>query len=118
MQGVQGSQHGMGYLGFAYYSENTDAVTAVAIDDGDGPVEPSLEAAKSGEYTPLSRPLFTYPSRESLAEEHVAAFARFWVENTTNQEVVADEVGYVPLDDTQQQEQMDSLESAIEEAQN
>jgi phosphate transport system substrate-binding protein len=117
IQGVEGSQYAMGYMGFAYYSENTDAVTAVAVDNGDGPVEPSLETAKSGEYAPLSRPLFTYPSKSSLAEEHVAEFARFFIENTTNREVVADEVGYVPLDDEQQQAQMDTLESAIEDAQ-
>jgi phosphate transport system substrate-binding protein len=116
IRGVEGSQYAMGYLGFAYYSQNTDAVKAVAIDDGDGPVEPSLETAKSGAYTPLSRPLFTYPRVESLAEEQVAAFARFWMENTTDQEVVADEVGYVPLDDDQQQTQMETLESAIERA--
>jgi phosphate transport system substrate-binding protein len=116
IRSVEGSEYAMGYLGFAYYSQNPDSVTAVAIDNGDGPVEPSLETAKSGEYAPLSRPLFTYPRMESLTEEHVAEFARFWVENTTNQEVVADEVGYVPLDDEQQQAQMDALESAIEEA--
>ena len=116
LQGVEGSENAIGYLGFAYYSNNTDRVKAVAIDNGDGPVEPSLETAKSGEYTPLARPLFTYPSVESLAEEHVAAFARFWMENTTNEEVVANEVGYVPLDDSQQSEMMDRLESAIEEA--
>lgn len=116
VQGVQGSQYAVGYLGFAYYSENTDAVKAVSIDNGDGPVEPSLETAKSGEYSPLSRPLFTYPRLESLAERHIAEFARFFVENTTNQEVVANEVGYVPFDETQQQEQMDTLESAIERA--
>jgi phosphate transport system substrate-binding protein len=116
IQGVEGSEYAMGYLGFAYYSENTDAVKAVAIDNGDGPVEPSLETAKSGEYSPLARPLFTYPRMDSLAERHVAEFARFWMENTTNQEVVANEVGYVPLDDSQQSEMTDRLESAIEEA--
>jgi len=116
IQGVEGSEYAMGYLGFAYYSENTDAVKAVAIDNGDGPVEPSLETAKSGEYSPLARPLFTYPRMESLAERHVAEFARFWMENTTNREVVANEVGYVPLDDSQQSEMTDRLESAIEEA--
>jgi len=117
IQGVEGSQYAMGYLGFAYYSENTDTVTALAVDDGDGePVEPSLETAKAGEYKPLSRPLFTYPAQEALAEEHVAAFARFWMENSTSTEIVANEVGYVPLDDEQQAEQMDALESAIEAA--
>jgi phosphate transport system substrate-binding protein len=116
VRSVQGSEYAMGYLGFAYYSQNTDAVKAVAIDDGDGPVMPSLEAAKSGEYTPLSRPLFTYPAVSSLAEEQVAAFARYWIENTTDQEVVANDVGYVPLDDDQQQSQMETLEAAIERA--
>ncbi|MXR39778.1 phosphate ABC transporter substrate-binding protein PstS family protein [Halobaculum sp. WSA2] len=116
MQGVQGSEFAMGYLGFAYYSQNSDSVKAVAIDDGDGPVEPSLETAKSGEYTPLARPLFTYPAKSSLAEEHVAEFARYFVENTTDQEVVANDVGYVPLTDDQQAEQMEKLETAIEEA--
>ena len=116
VQGVEGSQYAMGYLGFAYYSTNTDRVKAVAIDNGDGPVEPSLETAKSGEYSPLARPLFTYPARSSLSERHVAEFARFFVEQTTNQKLVAEEVGYVPLDDDQQQTMMDRLESAIEEA--
>jgi phosphate transport system substrate-binding protein len=117
IQGVEGSENGIGYLGYAYYSQNQDRVKALGIDDGDGCVEPSLETARSGEYTPLSRPLFTYAARESLAEEHVAEFARFWLENATSQEIVADEVGYVPLNDEDQQEAMDALESAIENAQ-
>ncbi len=116
VQGVQGSQYAIGYLGFAYYSQNSDAVKALAVDDGDGPVEPSLETAKSGEYTPLSRPLFTYPAKGSLAEDHVAEFARYFIENTTNEEIVANDVGYVPLDDDQQAEQMETLENAIEAA--
>ncbi|GAA0208191.1 PstS family phosphate ABC transporter substrate-binding protein [Halobacterium noricense] len=116
VQGVQGSQYAVGYLGFAYYSANTDAVKAVAIDDGDGPVEPSLETARTGEYTPLSRPLFTYPKQSALAEDHIAEFARYFVENTTNEEVVAEDVGYVPLTDEQQAEQLETLEAAIEEA--
>jgi len=117
IQGVEGSENAIGYLGFAYYTENQDRVKALGIDDGDGCVEPSLETARAGEYTPLSRPLFTYAKQESLAEEHVAEFARFWMENATSQEIVADEVGYVPLSDSDQQEAMDALEAAIEEAQ-
>jgi len=118
IQGVQGSENAIGYLGFAYYSQNQDSVKALGIDDGDGPVEPSLETARTGEYTPLSRPLFTYPAESALAEEHIAEFARFWLENATSQDIVADEVGYVPLNEEDQQAQMDALESAIEEAGN
>jgi len=116
VQGVEGTEYAMGYLGFAYYTENTDRVKALAVDDGDGCVEPSLETAKSGEYTPLARPLFTYPKKSALAEEHVAEFARYWLENATSREIVADEVGYVPLGDDEQSAQMDALESAIEDA--
>ncbi len=116
VQGVRGSEYAIGYFGFAYYYQNPDQVKAVAIDDGNGPVEPSLDAAAAGEYTPLSRPLFTYPNVESLSEEHVAQFAEYFVEQTTNEDLVAGDVGYVPLNDEQQSEQMDKLESAIDSA--
>jgi phosphate transport system substrate-binding protein len=117
IQGVEGSTGAIGYLGFAYYSQNSDRVKALGIDDGNGCVDPSLETARAGEYTPLARPLFTYAKQESLAEEHVAEFARYWIENATSQEIVADEVGYVPLSDEDQSEAMDRLETAIENAQ-
>jgi phosphate transport system substrate-binding protein len=116
VQGVENNKYSMGYLGFAYYTENQDRVKALAIDDGDGCVKPSLEAAKTGKYTPLSRPLFTYPSKSALAEDHVAAFARFWLENATSKELVADKVGYVPLGPDEQSDMQDRLETAIEEA--
>jgi len=116
-QGVSGSEYAIGYFGFAYYFQNPDQLKALGIDDGDGPVEPSLETASSGEYTPLSRPLFTYPSIESLGKEHVAEFARYFVEQTTNEDLVAGDVGYVPATEETQEEQMELLEDAIERAQ-
>jgi phosphate transport system substrate-binding protein len=116
-QGVAGSEYAIGYFGFAYYFQNPDQLKALGIDDGDGPVEPSLETAASGEYTPLSRPLFTYPSISSLGEEHVAEFARYFVSQTTNEDLVAGDVGYVPATEETQEEQMATLEDAIEQAQ-
>ncbi len=117
VQGVQGDEYAIGYFGFSYYYNNPDAVKALRIDDGNGCVEPSLDTAASGEYTPLSRPLFTYPARSSLADEHVAEFARFVVEQATNEDLVAGDVGYVPLTDDQQSEMGSRLEDAIEQAQ-
>ena len=116
INGVADSEYAIGYMGYSYYSENTDTVTALAIDDGDGCVKPTLESARSGEYQPLSRPLFTYPAQSSLAEEHVAEFARFWMENSTNEAIVAENVGYVPNTEEEKQANLDKLESAIEAA--
>jgi organic radical activating enzyme len=117
VQGVQGNKYAIGYFGFSYYYNNPDEVKALEIDAGDGCVEPSLDTAANDEYTPLSRPLFTYASKQSLAEEHIAEFARFFVEQSGNEALVADSVGYVPLTDEQVEEQMDTLEAAIEDAQ-
>jgi phosphate transport system substrate-binding protein len=117
VQGVSGSKYGMGYFGFSYYYNNPDSVKALKIDNGDGCVEPSLETAKSGEYTPLARPLFTYPSKESLERPEVAAFAQFFVEQSANAELVADQVGYVPNTEEDMQTQLDELNKVIDEVQ-
>ncbi|WP_336024747.1 PstS family phosphate ABC transporter substrate-binding protein [Halobellus salinisoli] len=113
IQGVSGSEYAIGYLGFAYYSQNQDTVQAVSISDGDGDyVEPSLDTALSGEYTPLSRPLFTYPNVSALGEEHIAEFARYWIENSTSEAIVADEVGYVPLSEEERDEMLGRIDEA------
>jgi phosphate transport system substrate-binding protein len=116
-QGVSGSEYAIGYFGFSYFYNNPDEVTALGIDSGDGCVKPSLDTAASGEYQPLSRSLFTYPSMASLAKDHVAEFARYFVEQTTNEDLVAGDVGYVPATEETQEEQMAKLEDAIEQAQ-
>jgi phosphate transport system substrate-binding protein len=116
VQGVTGSPYAIGYFGFSFYYQNPDLVTAVAVDDGDGPVEPSLETAQSGEYTPLSRPLFTYPSIDALADEHVAQFCLFFLDQSSNRSLVAEEVGYVPNSEDVVQTQRKQLEAAIDSA--
>jgi len=115
VQGVQGNKYAIGYFGFAYYFQNPDQVTALAIDNGNGPVEPSLETAKSGEYAPLSRPLFTYPNENRLSERHIAEFCRFFVEQSANKEIVANQVGYVPNSEEEAQTEREDLNSVIEE---
>ena len=117
VEGVSGSEYAIGYLGFAYYQSNEDAVKALSIDNGDGCVAPTLETAKGGQYTPLARPLFTYPAQSALAQEHIAEFARFFVEQSTNEELVANTIGYVPNSDEEQEEMMSRLEEAISNAQ-
>lgn len=117
VQGVTGNTYAIGYFGFSYYYNNPDQVTALKVDDGSGCVGPSLETAKSGEYTPLARPLFTYASKGALEEEHVAEFARFYVKESANQELVAEEVGYVPNSESEMQTQLEALNGVIDSVQ-
>lgn len=93
VQGVAGDRNALGYFGFAYYTENSDKVRAVAIDNGSGCVVPTVETIESGAYAPLARPLYIYVNRASLDEELVAAFLRFYMESAAE---LAREVGYVP----------------------
>ena len=60
VQGVESNKGALGYFGYAYYDANKDKLTAVAIDNGKGPVGPSLENVNNGTYQPLARPLFIY----------------------------------------------------------
>lgn len=95
--GIEESRNAIGYFGFAYFLEAGQALKAVAIDGGEGCVEPSFEAALDGSYQPLSRPLFIY-TRESFLEERpeVAAFVEFYLDNSS---VLVPDVGYVTMPD-------------------
>lgn len=114
VQGVSGDKHAMGYLGYAYYSSNKEAVKAIGIDNGNGCVKPSIETAKTGAYKPLSRPLFTYVAKQSLRKPQVAAYARFYLKQSTNKQLVAEQVGYVPNTEKRMNEQLTQLNTAIE----
>jgi phosphate transport system substrate-binding protein len=95
VQGVEGDRQSLGYFGYAYVEENQGRVKKVAVDGGSGCVVPSPETVTSGQYTPLSRPLFIYLSRQALARPEVQAFVRFYLEHAPE---LVPQVGYVPLD--------------------
>jgi len=113
--GVQEDQYALGYLGYAYYDENRDSVKALSIESDSGCVEPSLANAKSNDY-PLARPLFTYPDQNHLSKDRVAEFCRFWLENSTSDQLVAEDVGYVPNNEETKETMLDRLDAAIEDA--
>ena len=74
VKGVEGSPGGMGYAGFSFYTENEGKLKALEVDNGKGCVPPSVETAQDGDYAPLSRPLFMYPSEQALQKPEVKAF--------------------------------------------
>lgn len=87
----------LGFFGFAYYLENMDTLKAVAISyEGAPGVLPSIEAAKTGRYQPLSRPLFIYVNAERADTEGVRKFVEFYLDSDRAQTYIR-QVGYVPL---------------------
>ena len=91
VQGIQADPNAIGFFGYAYYVANQDTLKVVTIDG----IEPTNETIESGEYSPLSRPLFTYASNKALAENEAAYnFMKYTLENAG---AMAEAVGYVAL---------------------
>lgn len=104
--GVSGDPGAMGYLGFAYYTENREILNVLGVDGGSGCVKPSLASINDGSYSPLARPMFIYVNNLSLQSEHVEAFVRFYLNNAAE---LAEEVGYVGLPEDEYQSQLAEL---------
>jgi phosphate transport system substrate-binding protein len=96
VQQIAGDTNALGYFGFAYYEENQDKLKLLKVDSGNGCIAPDAQTINGGTYTPLSRPLFVYPSKQALKRPEVAAFFKFYLDNVSK---VADEVGYIQLPD-------------------
>jgi phosphate transport system substrate-binding protein len=98
VQGVAGEPGGLGYFGFSYYEQNQDKLNLVGVDSGDGCVKPSSDTIQNGEYTPLGRPLFMYPSTKALKKPEVKAFMDHVVQNYDS---IAEASQFVPMSDKQ-----------------
>lgn len=114
VQGVAGDKLAIGFFGLAYFEENADRLKLVGVDNGNGPVKPSLETVKDGSYTPLSRPLFVYVNSTAIQRPEVVSFMHFYLENAS---VLSKEVGYVPLPSAEYDHQKELLNKFIEEHQ-
>jgi len=94
LNAIRDNKNAIGYFGFAYYKENTEAVTPVWVGKDAGSIEePSL--ANVAAY-PMARPLHIYtdgiPSKGSAVGDYMA-----YVLSEEGQSLVP-EVGYVKLD--------------------
>jgi phosphate transport system substrate-binding protein len=92
--GVNGDRGALGYFGYSYYLENKDMINTVAIDGGEGCVEPTSETIEGGTYMPLARPLLIYVNKASLKKPEVTAFVEYYMVNAGQ---LVEEVGYVKL---------------------
>ena len=98
VQGIAGGKYSLGYFGYAYYQENQDKLNLLAVDSGNGCVLPTSESIENGTYSPLSRPLFIYVSKQSMERSEVKAFVEFYLDNAAE---LAQEVGYIKLGDAE-----------------
>ncbi len=106
VHGVSGERGALGYFGHAYYVESADLLKLVSVNAGAGCVLPTAVTIASGEYRPLTRPLFLYVDRTALEREEIVEFMRYYLANVG---MIASEVGYVPLPSEQYEELLSEI---------
>ena len=94
VQGVASEPNGFGYFGYSYYEANQDQLKAIAIDNGEGAVAPTVESIRDGSYQPLSRTVYIYVNAEAADKPEVAEFVNYYLTNAA--ELIPD-VGSVAL---------------------
>ena len=110
VNGVSGGDGALGYIGLSYVEQNKGKLKAIAVDGGDGCVEPSAQTVQDGSYKPLSRPLFVYANADALEERvEVSSFLTFLLEN---QHSLAQSALFVPLTEEQATKSLTAIEGA------
>ncbi|MNJ98615.1 Phosphate-binding protein PstS precursor [compost metagenome] len=98
--GIANDKFALGYLPLAYYEENKGKLKVVGIIGGakspkkNQAVLPNRQTVESGDYFPLSRPVFIYVSDASLKKPEVKAFTQFYLEHSAT---IVPDVKYVAL---------------------
>jgi phosphate transport system substrate-binding protein len=96
IDGITNDPSSLGWVGFAFYEANADAVKAIEVDNGEsGCVAPTAETIASFEY-PLSRPLYIYVKTNDLGSRpDLTTFVDFYLSDEGLAAVT--EAGYVQL---------------------
>lgn len=101
--GVAGTKGAIGFFGYAYYIENKDTLRALNVEG----IEPTTDTINDLSY-PLSREIYTYVNNASLKDKpQVADYTRFLNENAA---VLAEEVGYVGMEQARYDENAEVID--------
>jgi phosphate transport system substrate-binding protein len=102
---------GMSFFGHGHYLAARGSLRPVAIDGGDGCVQPGLPAHVPANPPPLWRTLFMYASGEALRQSPaVAEFAELALSGAGR--LMVEEAGYLPLDSAARRRSLELLEAA------
>jgi phosphate transport system substrate-binding protein len=114
VEGVSGTEGGLGYFGFAYFEENQDRLNVVGISASGNTADavvPSADVIRSSQYAPLSRPLYVYVSASSLAENvALQEFLRYFIADAS---AIATSTGAVDAPGADLAASQQKLEGAI-----
>ena len=91
---IADSRLALGYIPYAYLEPNRRRLKALAIDSGKGPVLPTKDTVVSGQYQPLSRPIFIYVNQRSAVDSAVRRFVEYYLAHAPE---LIEQVGYVPF---------------------
>jgi phosphate transport system substrate-binding protein len=96
IQGIEGSDTSLGWVGFAFAEDAGDQIKEVQVDGGGGCVGPARDTIAGGSY-PISRSLYIYVNRETATSDAaLKAFVDFYLTDVGVREAVT-EAGYVDL---------------------
>ncbi len=108
LTGIEGSDSSLGWVGFAFAEEAGDQVKELAVDGGDGCIEPSTETIADGSY-PIARSLYIYVNAASAADNPaVSAYVDYYLGDGI---AAVTETGYVALPDDRLAEAQATWES-------
>ncbi|NEO58327.1 MAG: PstS family phosphate ABC transporter substrate-binding protein [Okeania sp. SIO3B5] len=110
VQAVANDPNAIAYFGYSYYEANRDRIKAIAIDNGNRPVKPSLETVRNGQYQPLARPIFIYVNAKAAERPEVQEFVEFYLQNAPQ---LVKEVNSVPLSELEYQQAMERFKNRV-----
>ena len=121
VSGIAANKTALGYIPFGYYVENTEKLKILGVsptkDASETPapfVTPTEESILSGEYAPLSRPLFMYANLSALqSRPEVVEFIKFAVSEEA--QPLIQNRGFVRVKDDVRQAMQKKIETAIGE---
>lgn len=108
--GIAVEPDALGFFGIGAYHRHWDELKLLAVDNGKGPVYPTLSTVSLGQYQPLTRPLFLYLSEQSLRRKPVTqAFVEHYLDGLPGW---IHFTGFMPLSSERYRESLAALKQA------